>query len=142
MFTLLSAILTGLSCRFRGRSFLELEVVALRHQVSVLRRQHTGRLRIGSWDRLLWVWLYRLWPRCLEVMVLVKPATVIQWHRAGFRLYWRWRSRPPRLGRPRVHCQKRAFVPPMSQANPPWGAPRIPRELLQLARPIRQTASG
>src|SRR5882672_12368437 len=71
MFTLLSAILSGLSCRFRGRSFLELEVVALRHQVSVLRRQHTGRLRIGSWDRLLWVWLYRLWPQCLEVMVLV-----------------------------------------------------------------------
>src|SRR6266404_7869991 len=82
----------GLSCRFCGRSFLELEVVALRHQLAVLRRQHTGRLRIGSWDRLLWVWLYRLWPQCLEVMVLVKPATVIQWHRAGFRLYWRWRS--------------------------------------------------
>src|SRR6266478_308228 len=83
MFTLLSDILSGLSCRFRGRSFLELEVMALRHQVSVLRRQHTGRLRIGSWDRLLWVWLYRLWPQCLEVMVLVKPATVIQWHRAA-----------------------------------------------------------
>src|SRR6266478_5863925 len=108
MFTLLSAILSGLSSRFRGRNFLALEVVALRHQVAVLRRQHPGRLRIGFWDRLLWAWLYRLWPRCLEVMVLVKPATVIQWHRVGFRLYWRWRSRPRRLRRPRIDCQVRA----------------------------------
>ena len=140
MFTLLSAILSGLSCRFRGRSFLELEVVALRHQVSVLRRQHTGRLRIGSWDRLLWVWLYRLWPQCLEVMVLVKPATVIQWHRAGFRLYWRWRSRPRRLGRPRVDCQVRDLICQMSEANPLWGAPRIHGELLKLGIRIGQTA--
>ena len=140
MFTLLSAILSGLSCRFRGRSFLELEVVALRHQVSVLRRQHTGRLRIGSWDRLLWVWLYRLWPQCLEVMVLVKPATVIQWHRAGFRLYWRWRSRPRRLGRPRVDCQVRDLICQMSKANPLWGAPRIHGELLKLGIRIGQTA--
>ena len=140
MFTLLSAILSGLSCRFRGRSFLELEVVALRHQVAVLRRQHTGRLRIGSWDRLLWAWLYRLWPQCLEVMVLVKPATVIQWHRAGFRLYWRWRSRPRRLGRPRVDCQVRDLIRQMSEANPLWGAPRIHGELLKLGIHIGQTA--
>src|SRR5258705_6110684 len=113
MFRLLSAILSGLSCRFRGRSFLELEVVALRHQVSVLRRQHTGRLRIGSWDRLLWVWLYRLWPQCLEVMVLVKPATVIQWHRAGFRLYWRWRSRPRPLRPAPVRFAIRDYVLPV-----------------------------
>src|ERR1039457_427653 len=125
MFTLLSAILSGLSCRIRGRSSLELEVVALRHQVAVLRRQHTGRLRIGPWDRLLWAWLYRLWPQCLEVMVLVKSATVIQWHRAGFRLYWRRRSRPRRLGRPRVDCQVRDLIRQMSEANPLWGAPRI-----------------
>jgi putative transposase len=88
MFTILSALVSVLSCRFRGRSSLELEVVALRHQLAVLRRQHPGRPRIGAWDRLLWASLYRLWPQCLEVMVLVKPATVIQWHRAGFRLYW------------------------------------------------------
>ena len=118
MFTILSAILSGLSCRFRGRSFLELEVVALRHQVAVLRRQHIGGPRIGSWDQRLWAWLYRLWPQCLEVMVLVKPATVIQWHRAGFRLYWRWRSRPLRLDRPRADCQVRDLIRQMSEANP------------------------
>src|SRR6267142_6348962 len=135
MFTLLSAILSGLSCRFRGRSFLELEVVALRHQVSVLRRQHTGRLRIGSWDRLLWVMLYRLWPRCLEVMVLVKPTTVVQWHRQGFRLFWRWRSRS---GRPCVSREIRDLIRQMSTANPLWGAPRIHGELLKLGIEISQ----
>src|SRR6266481_2338845 len=82
MFTILSALVSVLSCRFRGRSSLELEVVAVRHQLAVLRRQHPGRPRIGAGDRLLWALLYRLWPQCLEVMVLVKPATVIQWHRA------------------------------------------------------------
>ena len=78
MLTILSALVSVLFCRFRGRSSLELEVVALRHQLAVLRRQHPGRPRIGAWDRLLWALLYRLWPQCLEVMVLVKPATVIQ----------------------------------------------------------------
>ncbi len=71
---------------------MELENLALRHQMHVLRRQRPGRLRLFAIDRLLWVWLYRLWPRCLEAMVLVKPATVIQWHRQGLRLFWRWRS--------------------------------------------------
>jgi hypothetical protein len=80
------ALITTLSllvCRFRSRAALELEVVALRHQLAVLRRQRPGRPKLTSLDRLLWVWLYRVWPRCLKVMVLVKSATVVQWHRAG-----------------------------------------------------------
>jgi putative transposase len=96
MLALMSAMLSLLACRLRSRTDLELEVVALRHQLMVLRRQRPGRPRLTLIDRLLWVWLYRLWPRCLKVMVLVKPATVVQWHRQGFRLYWRWRSRPGR----------------------------------------------
>jgi hypothetical protein len=67
----------------RSRASLELEFIALRHQVSVLRRQHPGRLRLFSTDRLLWVWLYRIWPQVLNAMVLVKPAIVVQWHRRG-----------------------------------------------------------
>jgi hypothetical protein len=63
--------------------------------MTVLRRQCPGRLRLFSTDRLLWVWLYRVWPQVLNALVVVKPATVIQWHRKGFRLYWRWRSRRP-----------------------------------------------
>src|SRR3989442_11402737 len=78
MITILSALLSLLSFRLRSRASLELEVVALRHQVAVLRRQRSGRLRLFCADRLLWVWLYRIWPRALHAMVLVKPATVVQ----------------------------------------------------------------
>src|SRR6202163_4030099 len=100
MITLLSAVGSLLSFRVRRRASLELELVALRHQVTVLRRQRPGQPRLFSTDRLLWVWLYRIWPQVLNAMVLVKPATVVQWRRKGFRLYWRWRSRRP--GRPKT----------------------------------------
>ncbi len=83
----LSELFSWLAHRFRSRAALEMEVIALRHQLAVLRRQRPGRPRLFSIDRLLWVWLYRAWPRCLDAMVPVKPATVVQWHRQGFRLY-------------------------------------------------------
>ena len=76
MIALLSAVASLLSFRVRSRASLELELVALRHQVTVLRRQRPGRPRLFSTDRLLWVWLYRIWPQVLNTMVLVKPATV------------------------------------------------------------------
>jgi len=79
MLALVSELYLWLARRCRGRAALELEVIALRHQLAVLRRQRIGRLRLYSLDRLLWVWLYRVWPRCPEV--LVKSATVVQWHR-------------------------------------------------------------
>jgi len=102
MHSLFSDLFSWLTCRFRGRVELELEVIALRHQLAVLRRQRPGRTQLFAIDRLIWVWLYRLWPRFLEAMVLVKPATVIQWHRQGFRLFWRWRSRS---GRPSLDAR-------------------------------------
>src|SRR5271157_3759696 len=114
------SIVSRLVCRFRSRAVVELENLALRHQLHVLRRQRPGRLRLFTLDRLFWVWLYRIWPRCLEAMVLVKPATVIQWHRQGFRLFWRWRSRS---GRPSVDREIRDLMRQMSCANPLWGAP-------------------
>jgi hypothetical protein len=80
------SIVAAIARRFRSRSVVELENLALRHQLHVLRRQRPSRPRLFAIDRLLWVWLYRLWPRCLDTMVLVKPATVVQWHRQGFRL--------------------------------------------------------
>ena len=101
----------------------------------VLRRQRPGRPRLFTIDRLLWVWLYRLWPRCLDTMVLVKPATVVQWHRQGFRLFWRWRSRS---GRPSVDREVRDLIRQMNVANPLWGAPRIHGELLKLGIEISQ----
>ena len=83
MLKLMRSIVSVVARRFRRRVVLELENLALRHQLHVLRRQRPGRLRLFTIDRLLWVWLYRLWPRCLDTMVLVKPATVVQWHRQG-----------------------------------------------------------
>ena len=82
--------------RLRSRAAVELENLALRHQLRVLRRQRPGRPHLFAIDRLLWIWLYRIWPRCLDAMVLVKPATVVQWHRQGFRLFWRRRSKSGR----------------------------------------------
>jgi hypothetical protein len=75
------SIVAAIARRFRSRSVLELENLALRHQLHVLRRQRPGRPRLFTIDRLLWIWFYRVWPRCLDTMVLVKPATVVQWHR-------------------------------------------------------------
>jgi putative transposase len=136
MLTLLSALGSLLSFRVRSRLTLELELVALRHQLTVLRRQRPGKPRLFSADRLLWVWLYRIWPQVLDAMVLVKPATVLDWHRKGFRLYWRRRSH--RLGRPRMNREIRDLIRQMSRANPLWGAPRIHGELLKLGIEVSQ----
>src|SRR5271163_4517826 len=135
MLKYISALFSWLACRFRSRVELELEVIALRHQVAVLHRQHPGRRRLFTLDRLFWVWLYRIWPRCLEAMMLVKPATVVQWHRQGFRLFWHWRSRS---GRPSVDREIRDLIRQMSSANPLWGAPRIHGELLKLGIEVSQ----
>jgi transposase InsO family protein len=135
MLKLVRSIVSGVVRRFRGRAALELENLALRHQLHVLRRQRPGQPRLFTIDRLLWVWFYRLWPRCLDSMVLVKPATVVQWHRQGFRLFWRWRSSS---GRPSVNREVRDLIRQMKAANPLWGAPRIHGELLKLGIEISQ----
>jgi hypothetical protein len=126
MVAILSALVSIVAFRFRGRASLEIELIALRHQVTVLRRR-PGRPQLSSLDRLLWVWLYRIWPQVIDAMVLVKPATVVQWHRNGFQLHWRWRSR--RSGRPKTGTEIRDLIRRMSRANPLWGAPRIHGEL-------------
>jgi putative transposase len=140
MVTILCALFSIFEFRVRSRASLELELIALRHQVTVLRRQRPGRPQLSSLDRLLWVWLYRIWPQVIDAMVLVKPATVVQWHRKGFRLYWRWRSRCP--GRPKISTELRDLIRRMSNANPLWGAPRIHGELLKLGIKISQATVG
>ena len=84
MLTVLSTFGSLLLFRVRSRASLELEIVALRHQLAVLRRQRSGRPLLVSADRRIWVWLYRIWPKVLNAMVLAKPATVLAWHRKGF----------------------------------------------------------
>ena len=103
-----------------------------------LARQMTEAFPWDTAPRLPWVWLYWIWPQVIDAMVLVKPATVVQWHRKGFRLYWRWRSRRP--GRPKIGTEIRDLIRRMSKANPLWGAPRIHGELLKLGIKISQAS--
>jgi hypothetical protein len=124
---------------FRSRAALEAEIVALRHQLNVLRRTAPKRLVFSNFDRFVFACLYRIAPDVLNTLVIVKPETVIHWHRAGFRLFWRWKSRA-RGGRPKVPLEIRQLIRNMSLANPIWGAPRIHGELLKLGINVGQTS--
>jgi len=135
---ILSQLLSAVLSSFRDRASLQLELVALRHQIAVLERKRTTRPRLSRIDRFFWVWLYRLWSGCLDTVVIVKPDTVIRWHRMGFRLFWTWKSRRHRRGRPQVPQEVRVLIRRMSRENPLWGAPRIHGELLKLGIGISQ----
>lgn len=130
------SLLIGL---FRSRASLEAENLVLRQQIIVLRRTAPSRLRFNILDRLVFVGLYQLLPDVRHTLAIIKPETVIRWHRAGFRAHWRWRSRC-RRGRPRVPAEIRQMIREMSLANPLWGAPRIHGELLKLGIDIGQTS--
>src|ERR1700730_9426572 len=108
---------------------LEAEILALRHQLTVLRRKAPKRLAFSSFDRLFFASLYRIAPGVVNALVIVKPETVIRWHRAGFRLFWRWKSR--HRGGPKVPLEIRQLIRALSLANPLWGAPRIHGELVK-----------
>ena len=120
------------TCRvyFRTRGDMAVEILALRQQVAVLKRKRP-RPPLRSFDRLFWTTLQRLWPRWADVLLIVKPETVISWHRAGFRLYWSWRSRP-RGGRPKISEEIRGLIRRLADDNPGWGAPKIHGELQKL----------
>lgn len=134
--TLLWTALTGV---FRSRVRLEAEILVLRQQINVLRRKSGKRFAFGHFDRLVFVGLYRLVPGILDALAIVRTETVIGWHRAGFRSFWRWKSRR-RGGRPKVPPEIRRLIRDMSLANPLWGAPRIHGELLKLGIDVGQTS--
>src|SRR5712671_977014 len=124
---------------FKTQARLEAEIVLLRHQLSVLRQRVPSRPKLTVADRLLFVWLYRLFPSSvLNAVTIVQPETVIRWHRTGFRLYWRWKSRT-RGGRPKIPGEIRRLIREMSLANRLWGAPRIHGELLKLGFEVAQS---
>src|SRR5215471_2490474 len=137
MMSVLISFLAMLGGLIRSRAALHFEVLALRHQLQVLERSRPRRLRLAKADRWLWAWLSRLWDGWRTAVVIVKPETVIAWHRQGFRLFWTWNSRP-RHGRPPVAPETRALIRTMSEQNPLWGAPRIHGELLKLGIEISQ----
>src|SRR5712692_11113230 len=125
MFTLFVSLLFSVPACFRTRAALQAEILALRHQLFVLQRSNSGhRVRLRATDRLLWVWLSRLWTGWRSALIIAKPETVIGWHRQGFRLYWKWKIRHA-AGRPSVSGEVQDLVHRMSLANARWGAPRI-----------------
>ena len=123
---------------FRPQAALETEILVLRHQLNILRRKCPKRVALSSIDRLLLVGLYRLAPGVLGALKIIRPKTLIRWHRAGFRAYWRWKSRPLG-GRPATPADICRLIREMSVANPLWGAPRIHGELLKLGIDVGQT---
>ena len=130
MLELLLSVLAAVRVFFRGRAEASLEVLALRQQVAVLKRKRP-RPTLTRLDRVFWITLWHLWPRWADVLLIVKPETVVRWHRAGFRLYWRWRSRR-RGGRPPITEETQTLIRRLATENPTWGAPRIHGELLKL----------
>jgi transposase InsO family protein len=123
---------------FRPRVSLQAEILVLRHQLNVLRRKSSKRSTFSKFDRLIFARLYGVAPNVLSALAIVKPETVIGWHRAGFRLYWRWRSRSFG-GRPKLSADIRKLIRDIGLANPLWGAPRIHGELLKLGIDVGQT---
>src|SRR3984957_8868547 len=140
MLILLSAFLSALGSMFRSRGALELENLALRHQIGVLERSVRKRPKLTAADRLFWVFLSRVWDDWRSALDIVQPATGIAWHRQGFRLFWIWKIRHGRVGRPAVACEVRDLIRKMSRENPLWGAPHIHGELLKLGIEISETS--
>ena len=137
MIALLYFILAVVVSPFKAKSRLEAENAALRYQLIVLRRKVTGRVRLTNGDRLVFIQLYRWFPSVLQVITVIRPETLVRWHRAGFRHYWRWKSR--RLGgRPQIGAELRALIRRMSVEL--WGAPRIHGELLKLGFEVAQSS--
>ena len=125
----------------KSRRNLLFENIALRHQLLVLSR----KARRPHWkpvDRIVWVWISWVWDRWSQALGLVQPDTVIGWHRQGFRLFWKWKSRPGRAGRKSLAPETIGLIRQMSEANPLWGAPRIDGELLKLGIRVAQRTVG
>src|SRR6202045_251187 len=137
MIELLCFILAVLASPFKSNTRLEAENAALRHQLIVLRRKVKGRAHLTNNDRWFFIQMYRWFPSILEVLVILRPETLVHWHRAGFRHYWRWKSRPPG-GRPQIETDLRALIRRMRVENPLWRAPRIHGELLKRGLEVAQ----
>src|ERR1700686_1871200 len=138
MIALLCFALAVLASPFKSKLRLEAENAVLRHQLIVLKRRLHGRVRFTNHDRWFFIQLYRWFPSILKVVTIVQPETLVRWHRAGFRRYWRWKS-SSRGGRPQIETELRALIRRMSTENQLWGAPRIHGELLKLGFSVAQS---
>src|SRR6202162_5867616 len=138
MIALLSFFIGILASPFKSKSRLEAENAVLRHQLIVLRRKQRSRVRLTNSDRWFFIQLYRWFPSVLNSITIIQPETIVRWHRAGFRCYWRWKSRSLG-GRPQINTDLRALIRQISIENPLWGAPRIHGELLKLGFELAQS---
>ena len=134
-------VATAVSATFKSRAALQLENLALRHQLGVLQRS-VKRPKLAPDDRLLWAWLCAVWSDWRSALVIVKPDTVIAWHRKGFRLFWAWKIRRGQPGRPTVPKHVRELIRRLTRENPLWGAPRVHGELLKLGIDVGETSVG
>src|SRR5215472_16061986 len=138
MLAFLTKVLHVVRRRLRSQARLRAENLVLRQQVLILSRKRPARVRLRNLDRLILVWMYRFFPSILNAISVVKPETVIRWHRRGFRAYWRWKS--GRLGgRPRISREIRDLIRRISRENSLWRAPRIHGELLMLGIEVAQS---
>jgi putative transposase len=133
----LFCLIALLKVRFKRRHELALENLALRQQLAILNRSNK-RVQLRTTDRLFWVWLFRIWESWRESLIVVKPDTVVRWHRKGFSLYWTWLSRQNRTGRPETEREIRELIRKMANANSLWGSPRVHGELLKLGIDISE----
>src|ERR1700755_2012399 len=138
MIRLFCFALAVLASPFKSKLRLEAENAVLRHQLNVLRRKLHGRVRLTNHDRWFFSQLYRWFPSILQVLAIIKPETLVRWHRVGFRHYWRWKSRSSG-GRPRIDTELRGLIRRISVEDPLWGAPRIHGELLKLGFEVAQS---
>src|SRR5438477_758788 len=138
MIALLCFLLTLSASPFKSKNRLAAENTALRHQLIVLQRRVRGRVQLTNGDRLFLVQLYRWFPSVLKAITIIRPETLVRWHRAGFRRYWRWKSQNLG-GRPPIDAGLRALIRRMSIENMLWGAPRIHGELLKLGFAVAQS---
>jgi hypothetical protein len=138
MFAILHALGMFVADLFKSRCQLEAENLLLRHQLTIALRRAPPRLRLRGSDRALLVWITGLWPSLLGAVRVVQPETVLRWHRTGFKMVWRWKSRH-RAGRPRIDRRLRDLIRQMSRENPLWGASRIHGELLMLGFEVAQS---
>src|SRR4030081_446787 len=138
MISLIWFVLAVLASPFKSKSRLEAENAVLRHQLIVLQRKVRGRTQATNNDRWFLVQVHRWFPSILTVVTIVRPETLVRWHRAGFRRYWRWKSNS-RGGRPRIERELQALIRLMSTENQLWGAPRIHGELLKLGFSVAQS---
>jgi putative transposase len=136
---IIAALSVTVLASFRSRMALQIEILALRHQLGVLQRS-VKRPKLTPTDRMLWAWLSAVWKEWRSGIFIIKAATVIGWHRKGFRLFWTWKIRRGKPGRPRVPFEIRELIRTMSRENPIWGAPRIHGELLKLGIDIGETS--